>query len=75
LQNDIETCEAINQAIKSKRAPFDKNYQLAELIMVAPPLDQQFGFELDFSPQQIEKNIELGYQIAKDVQEGDALKF
>ncbi len=75
LQNDIETCEAINQAIKSKRAPLDKNYQLVELIMVAPPLDQQFGFELDFSPLQIEKNIALGYQIAKESLEGKSLKF
>jgi hypothetical protein len=43
--------------------------------MVAPPLDQQFGFELDFSPLQIGKNIALGYKIAKEVLEENALKF
>jgi hypothetical protein len=43
--------------------------------MIEPPLDQQFGFELDFSPPQIKKNIELGYKIAKEALKGDALKF
>jgi len=75
LQNDIETCKSINQAVRTKQAFPGKNYRLIELTIIQPPVDQQFGFELDFSRSQIEKNIELGYRIAKDVLDGDGLKF
>jgi len=70
LKNDIEACGLINQAVRSKSAPAEKNYQLVELIMIAPPVDQQFGSELDFSPSRIARNIELGYEIAKKILDG-----
>lgn len=69
LQNDIETCESINQAVRTKQAFPGKNYRVVELTMIQPPVDQQFGFELDFSRSQIEENIELGYRVAKDTLE------
>lgn len=70
LKNDIEACEKINQAVRSKTAPPEKNYRMVELIMIEPPVDQQFGFELDFSPSRIARNIELGYEIAKNILNG-----
>ena len=74
LKNDIETCKKINQAVRSKTAPAEKNYRIVDLILIEPPVDQQFGFELDFSPSRIEKNIELGYEIAKKVLDGNQKK-
>jgi NTE family protein len=71
LINDIETCEKINQAVMSKTALPEKNYRIVDLIMIEPPVDQQFGFELDFSASRIAKNIELGYEIAKKILDGN----
>lgn len=70
LRNDIEVCEEINKAVKAKKVLPEKKYRLIELILVAPPKDQQFGFELDFSRSNIARNIELGYDIAKNILDG-----
>lgn len=67
LKNDINTVERINQAIRAKATFPGKNYRLLKINMVQPPVDQQFGFELDFSPSKIAENIDLGYEIAKNV--------
>jgi len=70
LNNDIKVCERINRAVKAEKAIPQKNYRFIELILVAPPVDQQFGFELDFSPSQIVRSIDLGYEIAKNILDG-----
>ena len=70
LKTDIKAVERINRAIRAKAAFPGKNYRLLKIIIVQPPVDQQFGFELDFSPSTIAENIELGYEIAKNVLDG-----
>lgn len=67
LKTDIKALERINQALMAGKKFPEKKYRLIELIIVEPPVDQQFGFELDFSPSQISSNIELGYEIAKNI--------
>ncbi len=71
LKNDIAACEKINQAVRAKKIFPGKNYRLVELIRIEPPADQQFGDELDFSPSKISRNIDLGYEIAKDILDGN----
>ncbi len=66
LRNDIEICEDINRAVVAKKVIPGKNYRLIDLKLIAPSKDQSFGYELDFSPKIIARNIELGYHIAKD---------
>ena len=70
IKNDIMLCKRINKAVKARKVFPDKDYRFVELIVVAPPVDQQFGFELDFSPAQITKDIDLGYEIAKNILDG-----
>ena len=70
LKNDIKAVERINQAVRAKAMFPGKNYRLVKIVIVEPPVDQQFGFELDFSPSGIAENIELGYEIAKNILNG-----
>lgn len=70
LKNDIKAVERINQAVRAKAMFPGKNYRLVKIVIVEPPVDQQFGFELDFSPSGIAENIELGYEIAKNILDG-----
>lgn len=70
LCNDIKTCERINTALKEGRADPQKNYRLIDLTVIAPSVDQRFADILSFSPESIEKDIELGYKIAKEALEG-----
>ncbi|MDZ7330368.1 MAG: patatin-like phospholipase family protein [candidate division KSB1 bacterium] len=66
LRNDINTCEDINKAVNKGVAFRGGKYRFIELKLIAPAKDQSFGDELDFSPQLIARNIDLGYQIAKE---------
>lgn len=66
LRNDINTCEKINKAVCAGMGFEGGKYRFIELKLIAPAKDQSFGDELDFSPQLISKNIDLGYKIAKE---------
>ncbi|UCE06218.1 MAG: patatin-like phospholipase family protein, partial [bacterium] len=67
LREDIKTCQQINKDIEEGRSDPEKNYRAIDLIIVAPTPERQFGDILEFSPSQITRDIDLGYQIAKEI--------
>lgn len=69
VRKDILTLQKINEAVRQRRADAQRKYRVINLIIIAPPVDRQFVDILNFSPKALAKDIELGYQIAKDTLE------
>lgn len=67
LRDDIKTCQKINREIRERRIDPLKKYNAVDLVILTPSLEHQFCDILDFSPASLAKDIELGYQIAKDI--------
>lgn len=64
LKSDIDTFKRINKEVEAGIA--DSKYHKIDLTVIAPTVDQQFGDVLEFSPAQLSRDIELGYDIAKN---------
>ncbi|MDZ7340370.1 MAG: patatin-like phospholipase family protein [candidate division KSB1 bacterium] len=67
LREDILTLQKINEAVKARRADPQKKYRVINLITITPSVTRQFVDVLNFSPKALAKDIELGYEIAREI--------